>query len=259
MIGGVFPLVGPALGVIGKEALLKPALFLGGGALKIANTVAIKPATYLASKDPLVLPGLARGVGVFGEFLGKDVLARLAATAATGGKALIPSLKGNLGQLPEFNKWRMFDVTSSDPLEAGLKKVDNFLKWFREAGNQTKYAFNLSGGAERFIKSKAREIEKYIDGIEKRAYDLASGFLGRYNKGFTSPAGERHMLEQVYEYLRGNLKITKIEPELRELAKALKTEFDSIKGAYFKELPEGSGLRAALESNLDKYCYVYQS
>ena len=253
MIGGVFPLVGPALGVIGKQALLKPALFLGGGALKIANTVAIKPATYLASKDPIVLPGLARGVGVFGEFLGKDVLGRLAATVATGGKALIPSLKGNLGQLPEFSKWRMFDVTSSDPLEAGLKKVDNFLKWFREAGNQTMYAFNLSGGAERFIKSKAREIEKYIDGIEKRAYDLASGFLGRYNKGFTSPAGERHMLEQVYEYLRGNLKITKIEPELRELAKALKTEFDSIKGAYFKELPEGSGLRAALESNLDKY------
>jgi len=253
MIGGVFPLVGPALGVIGKQALLKPALFLGGGALKIANTVAIKPATYLASKDPIVLPGLARGVGVFGEFLGKDVLGRLAATVATGGKALIPSLKGNLGQLPEFNKWRMFDVTSSDPLEAGLKKVDNFLKWFREAGNQTLYAFNLSGGAERFIKSKAREIEKYIDGIERRAYDLANGFLGRYNKGFTSPAGERHMLEQVYEYLRGNLKITKIEPELRELAKALKTEFDSIKGAYFKELPEGSGLRAALESNLDKY------
>ena len=253
MIGGLFPLVGPALGAIGKNVLLKPTLFVGGGLLKTANVLAIKPATYLASKDPIVLPGLARGVGVFGEFLGKDVLARLAATAATGGRALIPSLKGNMGQLPEFSKWRMFDVTSNDPLEAGLKRVDNFLKWFREAGNQTLYAFNLSGGAERFIKSKAREIEKYIDGIEKKAYDLANGFLGRYNKGFTSPAGERHMLEQVYEYLRGNLKLTKIEPELRELAKALKDEFDQIRKAYFRELPEGSGMRAALESNLDKY------
>ena len=48
------------------------------------------------------------------------------------------------------------------------------------------------------------------------------------------------MLEQVYEYLRGNLKLTKIEPELRELAKALKDEFDQIRSAYFKELPEGS-------------------
>ncbi len=254
MIGGLFPLVGPALGAIGKNVLLKPTLFVGGGLLKTANVLAIKPATYLASKDPIVLPGLARGVGVFGEFLGKDVLARLAATAATGGRALIPSLKkGNMGQLPDFDKWRMFDVTSNDPLEAGLKRVDNFLKWFREAGNQTLYAFNLSGGAERFIKSKAREIEKYIDGIERKAYDLANGFLGRYNKGFTSPAGERHMLEQVYEYLRGNLKLTKIEPELRELAKALKDEFDQIRSAYFKELPEGSGMRAALESNLDKY------
>ena len=253
IIGGLFPLAGPALGAIGKQTLLKPALFLGGGALKIANTVAIKPATYLASLDPVVLPGLARGAGSFARFLGQDVLARLAATAATGGRAFVPSLKGNFGQLPEFSKWRMFDVTSNDPLERGLKKVDNFLKWFRDSGNQALYGFNLSGGAERFIKAKSREIEKYLDSIEKKAYDLANGFLGRYNKGFTSPAGERQMLEQVFEYLRGNLKLSKIEPELQEMSKVLKDEFNALKQAYFKELPEGSGLRAALESNLDKY------
>ena len=57
----------------------------------------------------------------------------------------------------------MIDETSNDPLEEGLKRVDNFLKWFREAGNQKLYAFNLSGGAERFIKAKTREIEKYLD------------------------------------------------------------------------------------------------
>lgn len=253
IIGGLFPLVGPALGAIGKQTLLKPALFLGGGALKIANTVAIKPATYLASLDPVVLPGIARGTGAFAKFLGQDVLARLAATAATGGRAFVPSLKGNFGQLPEFSKWRMFSVTSDDPLERGLKKVDNFLKWFRDSGNQALYGFNLSGGAERFIKAKSREIEKYLDSIERKAYDLANGFLGRYNKGFTSPAGERQMLEQVFEYLRGNLKLSKIEPELQEMAKVLKDEFNALKQAYFKELPEGSGLRAALESNLDKY------
>jgi len=253
MIGGLFPLAGPALGIIGKNVLLKPALFLGGGALKAANVLAIKPATYLASLDPVVIPGIARGTGAFAKFLGQDVVARLAATAATGGKAFVPSLKGNYGQLPEFNKWRMFDVTSNDPLERGLKKVDNFLKWFRDSGNQALYGFNLSGGAERFIKAKSREIEKYLDSIEKKAYDLANGFLGRYNKGFTSPAGERQMLEQVFEYLRGNLKLSKIEPELREMSKVLKDEFNALKQAYFKELPEGSGLRAALESNLDKY------
>ena len=253
MIGGVFPLAGPALGKIGKNVLLKPALFLGGGALKIADTVAIKPATYLASLDPVVLPGLAQGAGAFAKFLGQDVLARLAATAATGGKAFLPSLRGNYGQLPEFNKWRMFDVTSDDPLEAGLKSVDNFLKWFRDSGNQALYAFNLSGGAERFIKSKAREIEKYLEAIERKAYDLANGFLKRYETGFTSPAGEKNMLDQIHEYIRGNLKLSKIEPELQELAKALKDEFSAIKQAYFKELPEGSGLRAFLETNLDKY------
>ena len=254
MIGGLFPLVGPALGVVGKNVLLKPALFAGKyGVLYPANYLAIKPATWLASKDPVVLPGIARGAGAFASFLGKDVLARLAATAATGGKAFVPSLKGNYGQLPELSKWRMFDVTSDDPLKRGLKKVDNFLKWFRDSGNQALYSFNLSGGAERFIKAKAREIEKYLTAIETKAYDLANGFLQRYNKAITSPAGQQHMLDQIHEYLRGNLKLSKIEPELQELAKVLKEEFNAIKTAYFKELPEGSGLRAALENNLDKY------
>ena len=162
MIGGLFPLVGPALGTIGKNVLLKPALFAGKyGVVYPLNYLAIKPATYLAARDPVVLPGIARGAGAFAGFLGKDVLARLAATAATGGRAFVPSLKGNFGQLPEFSKWRMFDVTSDDPLERGLKKVDNFLKWFRDSGNQALYGFNLSGGAERFIKAKSREIEKY--------------------------------------------------------------------------------------------------
>jgi len=252
MIGGLFPLAGPVLGAVGKKVLLKPALAVGSIGLKAVN-VPIKAATYLASKDDVVLPSVARGVGAFGKFLGKDILARVGATIATGGKALIPSLKGNYGQLPELSKWRMFDVTSKDPLEAGLKRVDNFLKWFRDSGNQIAYSFNLDGTAERFIKSKAREIEKYIDAIEVKAYDLASGFLGRYNKGFTSPAGEKHLMDQVHEYLRGNLKLSKIEPELQELAKALKDEFTAIKKTYFKELPEGSGLRNALESNLDKY------
>jgi gas vesicle protein len=254
MIGGLFPLVGPALGAIGKNVLLKPALFLGKyGVVYPANYLAIKPITYLASKDPVVLPGIARGAGAFAQFLGKDVIARLAATAATGGKAFVPSLKGNLGQLPDFQQWRMFDVASNDPLERGLRKVDNFLKWFRDSGNQALYSFNLSGGAERFIKAKSREIEKYLDAIERKSYDLANGFLKRYNQSTTSPAGERHMLEQVYEYLRGNLKLSKLEPELQEISKSLKTEFDQIKKAFVGELPEGSGLRAFLESNLDKY------
>ncbi len=116
----------------------------------------------------------------------------------------------------------MFSVNSNDPLKARLKKFDNVLSWFRSVGKNTNQQFTLSSRAAREIKARSRTIEKYLESIEKRAYDLASGFLGRYNKGFTSPAGERHMLEQVYEYLRGNLKLTKIEPELRELAKALK-------------------------------------
>jgi hypothetical protein len=92
-----------------------------------------------------------------------------------------------------------------------------------------------------------------LDAVERKAYDLANGFLKRYNTSTTSPAGERHMLEQVYEYLRGNLKLSKLEPELQDISKSLKNEFDQIKKAFVSELPEKSGLRAFLESNLDKY------
>ena len=253
MIGALFPLAGPPLGYLAKNVALKPALAVGSFGLKTANTLAIKPATWLLSKDPVVFPGIAAGTGAFAKFLGKDVLARLGATAVTGGKAFMPSFRGPAGQLPDFNQWRMFDVMSKDPLKRGLKRVDNFLQWFRDSGNQAVNHFYLSGSAERFIKSKAREIEKYLDAIERKSYDLANGFLKRYNKGTTSPAGERHLLEQVYEYMKGNIRLNKLEPEIRELAKGLKNEFDTVRKRFFSELPEGGGLRQALETNLDKY------
>ena len=253
MIGALFPLAGPPLGYLAKNTLLRPALWAGSMGARGANYFAIKPATWLLSKDPIFFPGIAAGTGTFAKFLGKDVLARLGATVATGGKAFMPSFKGPAGQLPEFGKWRMFDVTSKDPLKRGLKRVDNFLQWFRDSGNQALNHFYLSGNAERFIKKSSREIEKYLNAIEARAYDLANGFLVRYNKATTSPAGERYMLEQVYEYMKGNLKLNKLEPELRELSKALKEEFDLVRKRFFNELPEGGGLRQALETNLDKY------
>ena len=45
----------------------------------------------------------------------------------------------------------------------------------------------------------------------------------------------------------------KLEPELQDLSKSLKNEFDQIKKSFVSELPEGSGLKSFLESNLDKY------
>ena len=160
---------------------------------------------------------------------------------------------GNLGQLPDFGKWRMFDVTSNDPLERGLKRVDRFLQWFRDTGNQTLNHFYLEGTAQRFIKAKSREVEKYLDTIEKKAYNLAKGFERRYDAKTTSPSGEQYLLEQVYEFIRGDLKLNKLPTEMQKPSQELKKTFDEIKQRFVNELPEGGGMRNAIQANLDKY------
>jgi|GEM_PF-2467075 len=256
MIGGVFPIVGPALGAIGKNVLLKPALAFGGVGVKATGAV-LKGGTYLAANTPVVKDigqGLARGGLDVASLLGKDIIARIGAGVLGGKGAFAASFKkGVAGQLPDYKDWRLFDVTSKDPLKKGLKKVDNFLKWFRDSGNQAVNKFYLDGGAERYITSKSKEIESYLDAIQKRSYDLAKGFENRYNKSTTSPAGEKYFMDQVLEFLQGGLKKSQLPEELQEYAQALKNTFDDIKKTYASELPMGGGLRESIESNLDKY------
>jgi hypothetical protein len=256
MIGGLFPIVGPAIGAIAKPLLLKPALVVGGLGVRATGAV-LKGSTYLAANTPVVKDigqGLARGTLDVASLLGKDIIARIGAGVLGGKGAFAASFKkGVAGQLPDYKDWRIFDVTSTDPLKKGLKRFDNFLKWFRDSGNQAVNKFYLDGGASRYITSKSREIESYLDSVEKRAYDLAKGFQNRYNKGSTSPAGEKYFLEQVYEFMRGGLKKSQLPDELQDYAQALKDTFDGIKKTYVSELPAGGGLRETLETNLDKY------
>ena len=256
MIGGLFPIVGPAIGAIAKPLLLKPALIAGGATVRATGAV-LKGGTYLAANTPVVKDigqGLARGTLDMASLLGKDIIARIGAGVLGGKGAFAASFqRGVAGQLPDYKDWRIFDVTSKDPLKKGLKRFDNFLKWFRDSGNQAVNKFSLDGGAARHITSKAKEVESYLDAIEKRSYDLATGFQKRYNKKSTSPAGEKYFLEQVLEFMRGGLKKSQLPDELQDYAQALKNTFDDIKKTYASELPMGGGLRESIESNLDKY------
>ena len=86
-----------------------------------------------------------------------------------------PTLK----QLPDFKDWRMFEVTSSDPVERNLRKFDNFLSLFRDSANQSANRFFITGQTDRKIKALSRKIEKQLDSVEVRAYDLATGFFKR--------------------------------------------------------------------------------
>jgi len=289
IVGGLFPLVGPALWQATKYGAIKPGAYVLGKGAKIADTLAVKPASYLASgkiKVPFTKPGtyeatipgvqtLSQGLGggakIFGDFLGSDILARLAVKGVSLGsvglkaarETLSPKSVGFQGfdpvaetgiikQLPDFKDWRMFDVTDSDPLKANLKKIDNVFSIFRDVGKKSSNQYYVETKAQQKIKGVNREVEKYIDAIEQKAFDLAKGFENRYNTNKTSPAGEEYLVEQVLSAIKGQIKITDLPKELQTLTKELDKLLDKIKLDYADILPDG-GLKDYIGQNLKEY------
>ena len=247
IVAGMFPLLGPALAKATKNGLIKPSAYVAGKGLQVVNYVGIKPVSYLLARTPGVSQTgqiAAKGLSLGAQFLGKDVLAR-AVVGALGS----PTLK----QLPDFKDWRMFEVTSSDPLEKNLKRFDNFLAYFRDTANQTADRFFLTGQTERKIKATSRKIEKQLDIIEKRAYDLARGFLKDYNTNTSSPAKQQYYLDQVLGYLKGQVDLTDLPTVLQNPASALNKTFINIKSEFADVLPKGAGLKDFLNNNLREY------
>ena len=247
IVAGMFPLLGPALAKATKNGLIKPSAYVAGKGLQAVNYLGIKPVSYLLARTPGVSQTgqiAAKGLSLGAQFLGKDVLAR-AVVSALGS----PTLK----QLPDFKDWRMFEVTSSDPLEKNLKRFDNFLAYFRDTANQTADRFFLTGQTERKIKATSRKIEKQLDIIEKRAYDLARGFLKDYNTNTSSPAKQQYYLDQVLGYLKGQVDLADLPTVLQNPASALNKTFVNIKREFADVLPEGAGLKDFLNNNLREY------
>ena len=247
LIGATFPLIGPPLWAATKYGVIKPGAAVIGAGSKVVDNLAIKPISYLAANVPVVKElgqvgalGLSKGAG----FLGKDILTR--ATVATMGS---PTLR----QLPDFQDWRMFDVLADDPLKANLKKIDNVLSFFRDVNKKTSNQFYVETKAQQYIKGKSREVEKYLDSIERKAYDLAKGFQGRYNTNKTSPAGEDYLLDQVLAVIKGQLDVNKLPVELQSMTKQLSKTFDDVRKDFAEVLPDDSGLKSYLNTNLKDY------
>jgi len=290
IIGGLFPLVGPPLWLATKYGIGKPAMYLGGKGARVVDTLAVQPISYLASgkaKVPFTKPGtyettipgvkplsqgISSGVKIFGEFLGKDILAR-AAVKAVSATSAVPSMlrsyknfynKGQLSivdeiaepglikQLPDFKDWRLFEVTSDDPVKASLKKIDNVLSLFRDTGKKSNNQFYIETKTGQKIKGSAKETKKYIDSIEALSYQLAKKFEDRYNGKNTSPAGEEYFVDQVYSAIKGQIKITDLPKELQQVTKALDELLDKVKLDYADILPDG-GLKSYINDNLKQY------
>jgi len=238
IIGAGFPILGKPLAKIAtfgaKYGIMKPA----GYALTGVDTLVVRPATYLLAN----IPGSATA--------GKAI--RNASSYAID-KGLSTVMTGNpTKQLPAFDKWRMFSTKSKDPLQARLKKVDNFLSGFRSLGKYTGQGFQLTSGAKREIKARSKTINKYLESIEKRSYNLAKSFEGMYNTATTSPASKDYYLDQVLAYLKGQTSKSALPKALQETAENLNKELVDTK-KIFGELLPGGDLKNFILNNVKTY------
>ena len=246
-VGGLFPLVGKGAQLLYK-GVGRP---IGGTALRYGfkgiNNLTIRPASYLLSKDPLVVPRVAKAISGSTDF----ALRRIISPMLIG--------KAPFRQLPPFEQWRMFSVTSPNKYDRRVKKLDNFLSFFRSFGKAPKDIEGVGEKVMLYVKGRARRLDKLMEGIEKRAYRLAKAYETRHNKTGSSKAYERMVLDDTVDYLQGAKKLSALPKELRSEAFDLRQVLNKILTDFGKNLPKNSrneitaDLRKTLTGKLDNY------
>ena len=237
ILGGGFSLLGKPVALGFKYGIFKPTAKVAGLGLKGIDKAVVTPLTYLGSRAiPTPVANKLRQ-----------------ASSYTINKALSTVITGRPNkQLPEFSEWRLFSETSRDPLKRKLKRLDQFLARFRSVGKQTGLGYQISSEARREIKAQSRTIEKYLESIEKKAYNLAKDFETKYNTKTTSEASQKYYLDQVLAFLKGNLKRDALPIELRKSAEGLQRELKGIKKNFADLLPE-KDLKDFILKNLNTY------
>jgi len=237
LVGGGFPLVGKftQLGYkYGLSPLLSNRFGVGAAQLgaKGVNATVIKPVQLLLG-NRVVAPltrEVADGLQKASKFTVSKVVAPL----------LVSGMSGKIvRQLPPFEKWRLQSVTSPNKINRNIKRIDNFLSWFRSYGKQPKDIEGVSEQVSLYIKGRARKIDRTYEGLEKTAYNLAKKFENDYNKATTSQPMQKYFLDQVDEFLKGQRSLNDLPQELQALSKDLAKDIKSIVSEFKKVLPKG--------------------
>ena len=232
LVGGGFPIVGKALQLgykFGLAPFVKTSARLGA---KVVDNAVFRPISYLGSR-PLVEPVVA----------GSAKLVRNASNFVLT-KALAPAIVSTFSgkvvrQLPPFEKWRLQSITSPLKEKRVIKKLDNILSYLRSFGKAPKDIEGVSEQVMLFIKGRARKIDRTMEALEKKAYQLAKGFESQHNKNLTSPALQKHYLNHVDEFLRNQRNLNNLPTELQPLAANVKLEIKNIMKEFQKALPKG--------------------
>ena len=231
-VGAGFPLVGKALQIgykYGLAPFVKTTARLG--AKGVDNTV-FRPISYIASREAVrpVVATTAKKIRGATDFALTKFLA----------PSIVSAFSGKfVKQLPPFEQWRLFSVTNPAKEKRVIKRLDNILSYFRSFGKAPKDIEGVSEKAMLFIKGRARKLDRTMEGLEKKSYNLAKKFEGDYNKATSSPALQKHYLDQVEEFLRGQLKKEDLPKELQPLSVDLKNEIRNTMKEFQKALPKG--------------------
>jgi len=241
LIGAGFSLAGKPASLLFKYGLYKPTTTVMSIGLKTADKLVVQPASYLLAKDKVVIPTISKKLQQGSAYTLEQVVSPLLI-----GKLPIKT------RLPKFEKWRMFSVNSKDEVQRRVKKLDNVLAKFRSTGEQTARQYRLSTAAKQEIKAVNRTIEKYLEDLEKRAYNLAGGFLKQFDKSSPSPALRDKYLNDVLAYLKKEMPLNRLPEELRPSSKALNEELLKAKKNFADLLPEGE-LKDFITNNVQSY------
>ena len=248
IIGAGIPLVGAGLSLGAKFGFYTGGKALGIG-FKLADPL-VKGGTKLLALDPIVFPTISKGIGKAGQVIG-TLTTRIALPVVSGGK-VSPLVRIKEG-LPSFQNWRLFSVDSVDPLRATLKKIDNGISYLRSIGRQSPEQANIAMRGEKEIISKARIVEKLLDSLEKRAYDLVKGSKKMYDAKTVSPASQEKYLDEVLEYFKNQRELATLQKELQKPARKLREILDETRTTFLKILPKDSLIKDTLSKNIKGY------
>jgi len=231
-IGGGFPLIGKSMQLgykFGLAPFVRETAKLGA---KGINTAVFRPISYIGSREAVapVVKRTAKGIRTATDFTLTKLLAP-SIVSAFSGKVV--------RQLPPFNEWRLHSVASPIKEERVIKKLDNILSYFRSYGKMPKDIEGVSEKVMLFIKGRARKMDRTMEGLDRKAYDLAKKFQNQANSNEASPALQKHFLDQVDEFLRNQRKLQDLPTEFQSLAKDLKQEIKNTMSEFQKMLPKG--------------------
>jgi hypothetical protein len=247
-----FGLEGTALGtgvnVVGKMlpiglryGIVRPAGKAYDIGARTANAVVVNPVSKLLSKSDVVVPAIANLIRNSSNFAKEAVLTPIIARSGLkfeykeGLPVVIPKL---VGKIPPYKEWRLLQVTDSSPIKVRLKKLDNFISYFRTEFRQPESVYKVSSRAIADLKGQSKIINSYLDDLEVKAYNLAKAFDNQYKNNTSSQGGREYYLNLVEEYIKNQTKLNSLPKELQPTALALKEKFNNVKKTFVDLLPE---------------------